>query len=775
MPFPNFYPPLFYWCVALLHHTHLVSFGTAFKLMVALPVLLLPAAVWLLAWAVSDKNRLVAISAALAIIPLLIDFRFYSIGLSYHSTFLIGLYTQPLGFVLLVAWCVTYLKSQLHRWRFTLSCLLLALTVLTNFFNAITAILFVLAILTNDLVKYQRTKKPEERLEIKNAFAAHLCSPLIAVLLTLFWLVPMFNDYDYFVTRPQSVPLKEMIPFALWVWYAISLIGIFCWLRRPTKEVAPFLSVCFALIIGVIFTATVSPRWFPLQAPRFVATLNVLLAVPVGHLLAAAYHWLERVIVRMLPQNQSAANKRKAQHKVRESFRLPIANIIALTLIVVGFAFIQKPSYKWAFHETNDSERIDGVLRFASQHRDGRYLVEVPEFLYGAAALDGRGLNSYLGAQGNEAVSVVFREASPNAIFFNPLVNTLSAFPDSFGISSMLADDLDFVEQPLARHLERARLVGVRYVVIVSPNVKIRLAREPGVKVVFDSQGGWSIFEIASESIPQVRPLKYRPALVVSNFSLKLRQRNEYDFVRLAEEQFAEAWFDVALVRSTERKIDRLQELNDFGALILDVYAYDDENVAFERLREFAQYRPLLLLSSDATLFHRIKAAIADFPFATVIERVEEGSSEWLEANSPSFHYASSSVRKTWQAIRYELERQKIAIDPTAISIASQSNQNRISINLAAPTSVGKIPVLIETTYHPNWRREDGEVIYATTPFFMLTFVGETTSLIYERRASERIALNISALMFLILCCLNLWLSVSSHTELGQTNFLKRP
>src|SRR6266849_3729393 len=37
MPFPNFYPPLFYWLVALLHHTHLFSFSTSFKIMIMLP------------------------------------------------------------------------------------------------------------------------------------------------------------------------------------------------------------------------------------------------------------------------------------------------------------------------------------------------------------------------------------------------------------------------------------------------------------------------------------------------------------------------------------------------------------------------------------------------------------------------------------------------------------------------------------------------------------------------------------------------------------------
>lgn len=37
MPFPHFYPRLFFWCVAFLVRTHLFSFMTAFKLIVILP------------------------------------------------------------------------------------------------------------------------------------------------------------------------------------------------------------------------------------------------------------------------------------------------------------------------------------------------------------------------------------------------------------------------------------------------------------------------------------------------------------------------------------------------------------------------------------------------------------------------------------------------------------------------------------------------------------------------------------------------------------------
>jgi len=46
MPFPNFYPPLFFWLVSLLHHTGLFSFGAAFKLVVGVPLIIMPLAFW---------------------------------------------------------------------------------------------------------------------------------------------------------------------------------------------------------------------------------------------------------------------------------------------------------------------------------------------------------------------------------------------------------------------------------------------------------------------------------------------------------------------------------------------------------------------------------------------------------------------------------------------------------------------------------------------------------------------------------------------------------
>ncbi|HVF56437.1 MAG TPA: hypothetical protein VM934_09820 [Pyrinomonadaceae bacterium] len=741
MPFPNFYPPLFHWCVALLYATGLVPLGSAFKAVLATPLLLLPASVWLLAWRVSDKNRTTATAAGCAVVLLLTDMRFQvsTCGLDYSSTFNAGFYTQPLGFVLLLAWYVVYLGAHKRRWRSALACVLLALTVLSNFFNAFTGALFIAATLAADLLRWRRAISKAVRDEARRAFAAHFLTPLVALGLALFWLVPMFASYDYFVTRPLILPLGNLVSASLWGWYAAAALGILLWLRKPTGAMWSYLAALAALACAVLFASTLSPRWFPLQAFRFFATLNFLLAVPVGKFLA------------------TVADSLKIQ------FRAPLGSggiirhlsVVGVALLLIGLARATQPTPRLAFYSPAEDARIEAVLGFAREHADGRYLVEsLSNFQEPQLQPDGPALNAYLGAQGNETLSVVYREASPNSLFFNAQANAFSNGTDNFGLSSVLADDLDFRDQPLARHLERARFLGVRYLVVGSDEMKERLSREPSVGARRDFDR-WSIFELKGAVAPRVRALEYMPALVVGDFSVKGRRRNEYDFMRLAAEQFNDNWFDVLLARSPTSRIDRLENLDDFGALVLDTYACDDEARAFEQLRAFAARRPLILLSSDAPLFRRISADISAFPLARIVKRpASEEPGEPIESFEPSFHYDGSSVRAAWREIRQHLEEHKLAVAPSSSdAIQSDVMQNRILLSVDEHNSSrARIPVLIATTYFPNWHRTDGGHLYAATPFFTLTFIREPAQIVYERRSIDRLGLWISIATMFALC-----------------------
>lgn len=719
MPFPNFYPPLFYWCVSLLSVATPLSVASACKLMVALPALATPAAVWILARAVFEGDRAAATFSALSVIPLLSDPRLQITGLSHYSTFLVGLYTQPLGFVLLALWYPAYLRSHCFKGGFALASVLLALAATANFFTAVTAALLAAATAAARLPGvWKRGTLLDRRLRHR------LFTPLAAFALSMYWLGPMLAEYQYFVTRPQPVSPAALFPPLMLAWFGAACVGGARWLRKPSPPMWPFLAVCVLLASATIFGA-LAPAWFPLQGPRFMSVLVFLLALPVGKALAALHERLVR--------------------RPRLGGSVWRAAAIETSLLAACLPVLQQPSYEWAFYDS-DGSPIDEVLAFARRHNDSRYLVEVPDFRHGAAALDGRALNSYLGLQGNQTASVVFREASPNSLFFNPLITAFSAYPDHFGISSALGDDLDFISQPIARHVERARWLGIRYLVVVTPEIKQRLRNSPDLMtLVLDTTGGWSVFEILEAPPPEIRPLRFRPALVVSGLSVKLRRRGEPDFVRLAEEQFNEAWFDVVLTRSQQADVDRIPDLERFGAVILESYRCRDEDLAVARLREFARNRLLILIASrESSLFRRIEASLDEFPLARVVHRDEDAPGEWIASSGPSHHYDGSAVRRIWRKIRDLLQENKVATEGWSPVRASRES-TAIALVPAAPTGRGGLPTLVAASHHPNWISRTGQPVLAATPFFLLTFLDGPTELSFERTPVERLGLLLSA------------------------------
>ncbi len=291
----------------------------------------------------------------------------------------------------------------------------------------------------------------------------------------------MITEYKYFVTRPFAPETQSLFSPWLMTWYALAVLGSIAWwrvhkskgadkdpsvraarrrrekhgakarskTRAPdypvpptsgggdaplhTRAMRPYLATCLLLALAVVFSATFAPSWFPLQAPRFLATLTFLLTVPVGFALAAAFVWLARLFGETKGSDVEFSFRRARYSTV---VAMVLFLLLALTAPSLGWAY--------AFYPKGAKTPIDGVLEFARQHHDGRYLVEVINPKLGAAwteaSFDARAINSYLGSQGNETISGEFHEASPNALFTLPLVNAFSNYPDSFGVSSVLAE-----------------------------------------------------------------------------------------------------------------------------------------------------------------------------------------------------------------------------------------------------------------------------------------------------------------------------------------------
>ncbi len=791
MPFPNFYPPLFFWCVAPL--AKVFSFLTAFKLMVTLPLLLIPVALWFLAWSLSGKDDRIAFwsvlySTFVLASPVFAGQMKWASGLDYFSTLSIGMYTQPLGFVLLLAWYAVYVEAHRSRSRFILSSVLLALAVLGNYLNVFIVTIIVAATLVFDLTRLSRK---DAGTDVRRILLAHFFTPLISLALTLFWVVPLLGTYDYFVTRPFSLVI---VTTYMVVWFVVAGIGIVCWLGKRSSAANVHVATCLALAAILIFAAVAAPRWLPLQANRLAPILCYFLAIPVGYAVTTFYDEMKRFVLGRIPRLRPIVDRaapviiilillfllpyyywltQKASVKLFNEYQSRLAfyprytsdtappvkstapddfSTISATLVQQRPADIaNKDLFERLKEEHANGEAmanaakvtLESILSFGRDHRDGRYAVEIPkQYRQDSASFDGRALNSYLGAQGNQTLTVVFREASANSIFMFPQVGAISYNPDNFGFSSVLGDDLDFAEQPLAKHLDRLRYLGARYLVINSDQIKERLAPDPAVGARYDF-GTWSIFQLRDAAPPPVRQLAFRPALAVTSFTVKGRQANEYNYIRFAEEQFADGWFAVLLARASTTNLDNLgslQELNQFSAIILETYDCERCDLVYRQLKEFAQTRLLIIFGNDSALFNRIRTSISDFPKATIIERNEQWMGPWLENYGASRRYGGSSERAVWVRIRNLLDRDKIPVEPA--NVQGEIDQNRIQINYDGPTRPieNSVPVLIATTLHPNWQRNDSEAVYAATPMFMLTFVRRPTSIVFARKPLEKAA-----------------------------------
>jgi hypothetical protein len=163
--------------------------------MISLPTLLLPLVLWQFIYSLTGKNRLADWAGAIGSAFLLLDSGFVftlPAGLDFFSTFQIGLYTQPLGFVFLLLWYLSFQRITSSGWRFSLSTVFLALRVLSNFFAGITAALFALIVILHDVfdLRYSRGSFAEkqdnplpaerQKTSARSRLTAHIISVFLA-------------------------------------------------------------------------------------------------------------------------------------------------------------------------------------------------------------------------------------------------------------------------------------------------------------------------------------------------------------------------------------------------------------------------------------------------------------------------------------------------------------------------------------------------------------------------------------------------------------------
>jgi hypothetical protein len=667
MPFPDFYPPGFYFLVALLTKLGL-STRTAFLGLQVVASAAVPVLSYLCARRLSG-SRLGGVVAGLLTLGYLVEgSNLFRLGISLHGTFDAGLSTQLLGHCMVLLFYFTFLQALEDRRSAAAAALFLALVPLTNVHMVWVAALLFLGLSATSLVMAGALA---ERLRI---LAVHGAVGVTALLLSACWVVPMLARLKYVPTLALD-PVPPGVATFLFFRLAVYLLfgSIAAVLERNQRTIALAVALALLLAIAVLPSRYLALSDVALQPKRLAVAFPFLMTFLVGYVVAVAGKLLHSPLAR------------------------PIVGLLVAAVFFLHFRLDLAPTGNLTGAQLDEYQN---VLRALGGRTDGRVITEMDE----KGSQNPFALQALVGASGGHSLTTVFRESSLNVFFAVPMRNRFSSVKETFGVDSK-ADAHDFAgtwEDDLAR----LRLFNVRYFAVRSDELKTRLAEVPGMRRE-SPEGRWELhaFEAPAPGIAVVPT--HAPVLTFAPFSVKRRPAFGFDFVRLGEEMLAAGRLDAPLVLSRTGRLDT-EDWERFRTALVTEYRYEDLERAYAALERFSRDRHVVLLEAADPLYTRLARLASERP---TLHLVPVQASEGL-----------SEARIIHQRLLDTLDTVKEPLRDVPRVVSSKLEGERLDLELdSEPTQ--PVPIWVRQGYFPTWKNPEGEPVYMATPTFQLTFV----------------------------------------------------
>lgn len=703
MPFPDFYPPLFYFFVAFLSHLGLPA-AVAFLGLQTVASAAVPVLTYACARRLAGSKTAGLVAGALAIAFLVDRQPLASFGISLQATFGIGLSTQLLGFCFLLLFYFFFLEADTSPRQAVAAALCLAAVALTNVHVVWDAACLFVGLAVARTVAARGPRERWRSLALSTAVGG------VAVLLAAFWLLPMLTRLDYVPTMALESPPPGLVIYAFFrLGVYLVLGGLAAWAHRDARA----LGLVGGLVLLLAFSSFPSARYFPdlaLQPGRFLIAFQFLVPLLVGYLVASI-------------------RKLTAKPWVRAT--------AALAAIAIFFAYIDRVDEPFGNLSPKQAEDYQRVLAALAGRTDGRVLVEMGT----GSPSDSFGLQALVGRAGGHSLTTVFRESSMSVLFAAPLRNVYSARQDNFGVDTKIPSGEALARQEAAAQLARLSWFNVRYFALKTPVARERLFQLPGV-VPIGPEGGWSTFELPDAGGGYAEALPASPVLTFARFSVKRRGDSEVDFIRLGEELFTAGRREPVLALARSGRLDR-EELAPFALVLVTDYRYDDLERAYAALESFSREHPLVLAESSDPLFARLAALAPDRPTVRIVQAgvVHDKAA------------ASELCRRLFAEL--DAVRRPLPGLP-AVSRVDMAGGHTV-VELAARPSA-PVPVWIKQSYLPNWKAASGEPVYLATPTLQLVWArGQKLELAYQKTLGPARWGAAVSLAALLICGLAWW------------------
>ncbi len=688
MPWPLGYSPLLSYSLATIAHTVPVDFDVVFKIFFIVLTLSFPWLIWFVYKKLGFDSWLAALAGFFAILFLADKADFGGLlGISMGGTFENGLYSQLFAAIVFLIWLLCFIGTHNSR-RFWLSAILLGLVFISNVHMAeVAGIVFTCFVLSDWYIS--------KDWRVLKKYSIYL---LLAFCLSGIWLLPLLETSSYFLSKTQApVPLFV----ALTSQGAALLLTGYVLITKRRHPVLLGLSISsYALFLVAVLPLNKIIPGLPLQPFRILSASYLLFFIlaPIG---------ITELIQRL---------------KLSGKFR--IAGII---ILVLPFVFWITPAHYHLAGMYSIDSQIKQMISDVSKNTDGRSVVEAwrdvdprysqlsdykqPTHFIIAALLGNSGTH--------QTIWNIFRESSIQSPFIQPLRNIFSYNHESYGVICSLCDDIgntssnsqEFYLQNMTAHLERARLFGIKYFLLRSPQrQKTFDTRLPEYIKPLNQYGNWRVYEdIRPTHLVETLPIE--PTLVFSELKTSDRPYGgptAYDWLRLNEEWFFWTNFKNVLVRANDQHLDSSTDIENFNSIFITHYSYGNIQTAYKRLIAAAQTKNIILLKSDDRLYQLLMQ--------------QRSTDKRLHIFSID---RTGNVRQDIGILMRVLDVQSVR---TATSTAQIQVQNNTEIRIGVGNDGTPTYVYLKNSYFPWWHDKYGGDVYMASP--AMTLIRTSTSTI---------------------------------------------
>ncbi len=676
MPFPQFYPPLFFFLTAVLYHIFFfIKPIIIFKVFITTLQASIPFIIIGITKKITRDNTATALSAIVTVVILSTSYRTLGdYGVTVSSTIHTGMYAHLIAAIFFLFW-IYYLPSiNLSKRHFLISALLLAGLALSNAHMVLPAIIFF--IVSCCLAIAPKIKNIRVASKVLGIYSLN---GVWAIAITACWSLPLVMYYSYLNTYPPTQPPQlTALLLTVPILGLTILAGTYIGYRFGNKFLQLFATSSLLLLPITLLQYTLGNIGLVAHAGRWLAVLFFLNPILVGLIYTTLVH-------------QTLFFKKYSK---------------LFFVLIIGIIFMWHGSWSWQYttgiYYSYNQDRMAEIVSYIKNNPSSNLLQIEPVFIgqQPSAYITGSILGEYV-----PITTFNLRESAISAIFLEPVRSTLSLSYDAWGTVSFLTSDLMFRNQSATVNVNRALHLGIDTFLIRSPFAKAQIEHDARIKLE-KRFGPWSLYRTTT-NLPRAYSVQSEPVIFYGPFSFKGRQIDDYDWSRLQEVLLYHNNSTTTLIYANNQSLDSSPELLSSPSFISS-YKYKNIDQAFNRIIKSAQQHRIILVADDTnSLFKKIQefTVTHQTPNITIIPRlhVQYAEPDPLNKQLPD---VLQSVTNT----KYN----------SAIVTAAIIRDKKINIKLSTTTT--PVPILIQNSYHPAWQRPDGQPVFLSNPSYMLTY-----------------------------------------------------